>query len=76
MNPSLWRQARLNAVHGLFQACERTWQVRGLDLANMTIVGGDTGLIVIDPLAGVEVARAAHELCFAHQPRRPVHTVI
>jgi alkyl sulfatase BDS1-like metallo-beta-lactamase superfamily hydrolase len=76
VNPSLWRQARLNTVHGLFEVCERTYQVRGLDLANMTIVEGDTGLIVIDPLTGVEVARAALELYYAHRPRRPVHTVI
>ncbi|MCZ8103078.1 MAG: MBL fold metallo-hydrolase [Burkholderiales bacterium] len=76
VNPSLWRQARLNTVHGLFEVCERTWQVRGLDIANMTILEGDTGLIVIDPLTGVEVARAALELYFAHRPRRPVHTVI
>ncbi|MEI7446494.1 MAG: alkyl sulfatase dimerization domain-containing protein [Burkholderiales bacterium] len=76
VNPSLWRQARLNAIHGLFEVCDRTWQVRGLDLANMTIVEGDTGLIVIDPLTGVEVARAALALYFAHRPRRPVHTVI
>ena len=76
VNPSLWRQARLNTVHGLFRVCERTYQVRGLDLANMTIVEGDTGLIVIDPLTGTEVARAALELYFAHRPRRTVHTVI
>ncbi len=76
VNPSLWRQARLNTIHGLFEVCERTWQVRGLDLANMTIVEGDRGLIVVDPLTGAEVARAALELYYAHRPRRPVHTVI
>jgi alkyl sulfatase BDS1-like metallo-beta-lactamase superfamily hydrolase len=76
VNPSLWRQARLNTLHGLFEVCERTWQVRGLDIANMTIVEGDTGLIVIDPLTGTEVARAALELYFAHRPRRPVVAVM
>jgi alkyl sulfatase BDS1-like metallo-beta-lactamase superfamily hydrolase len=76
VNPSLWRQARLNTVHGLFEVCERTWQVRGLDISNMTIIEGDTGLIVIDPLTGTEVARAALELYFAHRPRRPVVAVM
>ena len=50
VNPSLWRQAQLNAVNGLFKVTERVYQVRGLDLANLTIIEGDTGLILIDPL--------------------------
>src|SRR5882672_2877324 len=43
VHPSLWRLAQLNVEHGLFQACERIYQIRGLDIANMTIVEGDTG---------------------------------
>ena len=50
VNPSLWRQAQLNAVNGLFKVVERVYQVRGIDIANMTIIEGDTGLILIDPL--------------------------
>lgn len=76
VNPSLWRQARLNRIHGLFQVCDRIWQVRGLDLANITFIEGDTGLIVIDPLTFVESARASLELYYAHRPRRPVVAVI
>jgi alkyl sulfatase BDS1-like metallo-beta-lactamase superfamily hydrolase len=76
VNPSLWRQARLNTIHGLFRVCERTYQVRGFDIANMTIVEGDTGLIVIDPLTGAEVARAALDVYFAHRPRRPIVCVM
>jgi alkyl sulfatase BDS1-like metallo-beta-lactamase superfamily hydrolase len=76
VNPSLWRLARLNTIHGLFQVCERTYQVRGLDLANMTIIEGDTGLIIIDPMTGSEVARAGLDLYYAHRPRRPVVAVI
>src|ERR1700741_2520040 len=45
VNPSLWRQAQLNALNGLFKVTERVYQVRGLDLANMTLVQGDSGLI-------------------------------
>lgn len=76
VNPSLWRQARLNRLHGLFKVTDRIWQVRGLDIANITLIEGDSGLIVIDPLTFVEAAKAALELYYAHRPRRPVIAVI
>lgn len=43
VNPSLWRMAQLNSNAGLFQVAERLYQVRGVDLANMTIIEGDQG---------------------------------
>jgi len=76
VNPSLLRMARLNMANGLFQICERVFQVRGIDLANMTIIEGDSGLILIDCLTTAEVANAALELYFAHRPRRPVIALI
>ena len=76
VNPSLWRIARLNMAHGLFEVCAGVYQVRGLDLANMTIIEGDSGVIVIDPLTAAETAQAALELYYAHRPRRPVVAVI
>lgn len=76
VNPSLWRQARLNMKHGLFEVVPRIYQVRGFDLSNMTIIEGDTGLIIIDPLITTEVARAALDLYYAHRPKRPVVAVI
>jgi alkyl sulfatase BDS1-like metallo-beta-lactamase superfamily hydrolase len=76
VHPGLWRHARVNMVTGLFKVCERMYQVRGLDISNMTIIEGDTGLILIDPLISTEVARAALELYFAHRPRREVKAVI
>ncbi len=76
VNPSLWRMARLNMNNGLFKVCERVYQLRGLDLANMTIVEGDSGLIVIDPMTTAEVARAGLELYYAHRPEKPVVCVI
>jgi alkyl sulfatase BDS1-like metallo-beta-lactamase superfamily hydrolase len=54
VNPSLWRQSQLNAIHGLFEVTEGIYQVRGLDLSNMTIVEGETGVLVIDPLISTE----------------------
>jgi alkyl sulfatase BDS1-like metallo-beta-lactamase superfamily hydrolase len=76
VNPSLWRMARLNMNNGLFKVCERVYQLRGLDLANMTIIEGDSGLIVIDPMTTAEVARAGLELYYAHRPQKPVVCVI
>ncbi|MFL9812709.1 MBL fold metallo-hydrolase [Stutzerimonas sp. VN223-3] len=76
VNPSLWRQARLNAIHGLFEVTEGIYQVRGMDLANMTIVEGKTGLIVIDPLLTPATAKAGLDLYRTHRPARPAVAVI
>jgi alkyl sulfatase BDS1-like metallo-beta-lactamase superfamily hydrolase len=76
VNPSLWRQARLNMNHGLFQVTDRIYQVRGFDISNMTIIEGNRGVIVIDPLISAEIARAGLELYFAQRGRRPVTAVI
>ena len=76
VNPSLWRHAQLNQLHGLFKVTERVYQVRAMDISNMTIVEGDTGLILIDPLLSAETARAALDLYLAHRPNKPVVAVI
>ena len=76
VHPALWRQARLNAVAGLFQVTDRIYQVRGADLSNMTIIEGDSSLILIDVLTTVETARAALALYAAHRPVKPVVAVI
>ena len=76
VNPSLWRQAQLNNVSGLFKVTERIYQLRGLDLANMTIVEGDTGIIIIDPLLSAETSAAGLALYYRHRPRKPVSAVI
>ena len=76
VNPSLWRQAQLNAVNGLFKVTERVYQVRGLDIANMTVIEGDTGLILIDPLLSNETAKAALDLYLQNRPAKPVAAVI
>jgi alkyl sulfatase BDS1-like metallo-beta-lactamase superfamily hydrolase len=76
VNPSLWRQSRLNMQHGLFEVVPGVYQVRGLDIANMTLIEGDTGVIVLDTLTSIEGARAAMELYFRHRGRKPVAAVI
>jgi len=72
VNPSLWRQSRLVIQGGLYKVVDRLYQVRSAVLSNLTIVEGDTGLIVFDPLISVETAQAAMELYFAHRPRHDV----
>ncbi|MET7322740.1 alkyl sulfatase dimerization domain-containing protein [Streptomyces sp. NPDC005549] len=76
VDPSLWRQARLLSRQGLYAVTERIYQVRGLDLSNMTIVEGDTGIIVIDPLTSAETAAAALRLYRVHRGNRPVKAMI
>ncbi|MBV1855176.1 alkyl/aryl-sulfatase [Catellatospora tritici] len=75
-NPSLWRQSQLCARQGLYEVAEGIYQVRGLDISNMTVVEGDTGVIVVDPLLSVETAAAALGLYRAHRGDRPVTAVI
>ncbi|KAB2911669.1 MAG: MBL fold metallo-hydrolase [Hyphomicrobiaceae bacterium] len=76
VNPSLWRQARLNMNNGLFQVTDRIYQVRGFDISNMTIIEGSRGVIIIDPLISMEVAGAGLELYRHHRGDRPVTAVI
>jgi alkyl sulfatase BDS1-like metallo-beta-lactamase superfamily hydrolase len=76
VNPSLWRHAQLLARAGLFQVRERVYQVRGFDVSNMTIIVGDTGLIIIDPLTSREVSSAALALARRTIGDLPVRAVI
>jgi alkyl sulfatase BDS1-like metallo-beta-lactamase superfamily hydrolase len=62
VNPSLWRVSQLCLKGGLFKVADRLYQVRNADISNLTIVEGDTGLILMDPLVSPECARAALEL--------------
>ncbi|MDA3646687.1 MBL fold metallo-hydrolase [Saccharopolyspora indica] len=75
-DPSLWRQGQLAAKQGLYQVTDRIFQVRGLDLSNMTVIEGDTGVLVIDPLTCDETAAAALQLYREHRGDRPVTGVI
>ncbi len=77
VNPSLWRQEKLNNAHGLFKVTDGIYQIRGYDLANMTLVEGKTGWIVIDPLLTAEIAKTT--LAFAMEKlgsSKPVVAVI
>lgn len=80
VNPSLWRHARLNNEIGLFKVTDGPaggiWQLRGFDLANLTLVDGKTGWIVIDTLSSRETAAAAMAFARQHLGNRPVSAIV
>ncbi len=76
MNPSLWRQAQLNAIHGLFAVADGIYQVRGYDIALMTLIRGETGWIVVDFMNSAESAAAAFELAMEHLEARPISAAL
>ncbi len=76
VNPILWRQAKLNSLHGLFQVTKGIYQVRGYDIANITFIEGKTGWIVIDPLTSKETSAAALDLINKTLGARPVKAIL
>ena len=72
VNPSLWRNAQLNMINGLFKVTDGIYQVRGYDLSNITFIQGDTGWIVFDPLISQETAKAALDFINSELGERPV----
>lgn len=76
VNPSLWRQSKLAAQHGLFEVADGIYQVRGYDLAVMTVISGDTGWIIVDPLTNSETAAASLALVNETLGTRPVTGMI
>ncbi len=77
VHPSLWRQSTLAAKQGLYEVVPGIYQVRGLDISNVTFVETDNGIIVIDPLVSTEVAAAALALYRSQRgDDRPVVAVI
>lgn len=76
VNPSLWRHAQLNAHIGLFKVTDGVYQLRGFDIANMTLIEGKTGWIVVDALTARETAAAALAFARQHLGNKPVSAVV
>ena len=76
VNPSLWENTKNNHAYGLFEVVEGIYQVRGYDMANLTVIEGETGWIVFDPLMAVECSAAAMQLVNDNLGERPVKAVI
>lgn len=75
-NPSLWNQARLNNEAGLFKVTEGIYQLRGFDLANITLIEGKTGWILVDPLTTRESATYALAFARKHLGDKPISGII
>jgi alkyl sulfatase BDS1-like metallo-beta-lactamase superfamily hydrolase len=76
VNPSLWRQSQLINISGLFEVTDGIYQVRNLDLSNMTIIEGADGITVVDPLVSAETAKVGMDLYYEHRGQKPVRAVI
>lgn len=76
VNPSLWENTRNNHAYGLFEVTEGIYQVRGYDMANLTLIQGESGWIVFDPLMSVECTQAAMQLVEKNLGQRPIKAVI
>ena len=76
VNSSLKRQSQLCLFQGLFNVTNGVYQVRGLDISNMSFIETDTNVIVIDPLISKECAQKALELYQSHRPGRSVIALI
>lgn len=76
VNPSLWENVKNNHAYGLFEVMDGIYQVRGYDMSNLTLIQGQTGWIVFDPLISVECTQAAMQLVEKNLGQRPVVAVI
>ncbi|MCE1493448.1 MBL fold metallo-hydrolase [Enterobacter hormaechei] len=76
VNPSLWRQSQLINIGGMFKVTDGVYQIRNLDLSNMTIIEGEKGITVIDPLLSAEPAKEALDLYYANRGKKPVVAVV
>lgn len=76
VNPSLWENTKNNHAYGLFEVCENIYQIRGYDMANLTLIRGDSGWIVFDPLMSVECTQAAMQLVEKNLGKLPVKAIV
>lgn len=76
VNPSLWRQAQLNNIHGLFKVTDGIYQLRGFDLANMSIIESQNGWIIVDPLTADETAERALLFAQKHLGKKPIKAIL
>jgi alkyl sulfatase BDS1-like metallo-beta-lactamase superfamily hydrolase len=76
VNPALWRHAGLNTVRGLFKVTDGVYQVRGIDLTNITYIRTENGYLVIDPVTNPNATKASYDLVKKHVGDYPVVAII
>lgn len=63
VNPSLWLNGKSNYQAGVFEVVkDAIYQVRGIDISNLTIIRSKHGWIVQDVMTSTETSRTALEL--------------
>ena len=75
-NPSLWRNARQNALYGLFQVTDDIYQVRGYDISNITFIRSAHGWIVMDCASSRYTAAEALKLFRAEMGDDPIVAIV
>lgn len=76
VEPSLWRQSQVIRKGGLYKVVDGVYQVRNNDIANLTVIEGETGLVVVDCMASVEGAAQAMAMIREHVSDKPLAAVI
>ena len=75
-NPSLWRNARQNALYGLFQVTDDIYQVRGYDISNITFIRSAHGWIVMDCASSRYTAAEALKLFRSEMGDDPIVAIV
>jgi alkyl sulfatase BDS1-like metallo-beta-lactamase superfamily hydrolase len=76
VNPSLWRQSQLIRRGGLYKVVDGVFQVRNNDIANLTVIEGPDGLVIVDCMASVEGAAQGMAMIREHVSDKPVAAVV
>jgi alkyl sulfatase BDS1-like metallo-beta-lactamase superfamily hydrolase len=76
VEPSLWRQSQLLRRGGLYQLSDSIYQVRNSETANLSVIEGRDGLVIVDCMSGVETARQAMGMIREHVSDKPIAAII
>jgi alkyl sulfatase BDS1-like metallo-beta-lactamase superfamily hydrolase len=78
VNPSIWRQGLMNfQAEGLYKVVDGVYQLRGNDIANITIFRTETGYVINDPGLMDDTTFDAWEFAKQHIPApHTIHAVV
>lgn len=76
VNPSLWRHAQLVNRGGLYKVSDHIYQVRGQDIANLTIIETNNGIVLYDVEYSVDTFKKSIELYEKERGKKPLKGVI
>lgn len=76
VNPSLWRHAQLVNRGGLYKVSDHIYQVRGQDLASLTIIETDSGIVLYDVEYSADTFKRSIELYENERGKKPLKGII